>query len=155
MTLVLMKMQESRPELREKSHSPAAITADVTRRFIPRRWLTTSVRADLTMFSHFLFGATTGALFGVMTPKVSRATTARHPPAPPWGRGVLFGLGVWAASYLGWVPVLGLRPAATKVSSARNAQMILAHVAWGAALALAYDELRRDGEKHWAGDRRV
>lgn len=50
-------------------------------------------------------------------------------------KGVVYGLGVWAVSYLGWLPALRLMPKATHDRSERNAIMIAAHLVWGYALS--------------------
>jgi NO-binding membrane sensor protein with MHYT domain len=47
--------------------------------------------------------------------------------------GALFGLGVWATSYLGWLPVSGVRQPVTYDPVARTGLMVAAHLAWGAA----------------------
>jgi len=82
--------------------------------------------------AHFGFGAATGALFALW-------------PPPSVGKGVVFGLAVWAVSYLGWVPGLRLMPPATRQPARRNAIMIAAHVAWGLALGGVVAGLARRG----------
>lgn len=75
--------------------------------------------------AHLGFGASVGALYGL---------------ADPWpgvGRATLAALGVWAASYAGWVPALGLLPPATRDRPGRPAAMIAAHVVFGVALGVA------------------
>jgi hypothetical protein len=47
--------------------------------------------------------------------------------------GVMFGLAVWAGSYLGWLPATGIRHHAKEDPPARNALMIAAHVVYGGA----------------------
>lgn len=146
MTMVLMKSQEERPELRGRAHAPAALTADLTRGVLPRRRMSDGRKADLTLLAHFAFGAAAGALFGLAAGRLpGRAKT----------QGAAFGLLVWAVSYMGWIRALNLRPAATRVSGARNAQMVGAHLAWGTSLGLAFEELIRFGDRHWSGDRSV
>jgi len=54
-------------------------------------------------------------------------------------KGIVFGLGVWAASYLAWLPALGILPPATEAPPRRNAVMIAAHIVWGAAAGLLLD----------------
>lgn len=50
---------------------------------------------------------------------------------------------VWLVSYVGWLPTAQLFPSAQRVTLARNALMIAAHVVWGAALE-SYDRMFRD-----------
>jgi hypothetical protein len=86
-----------------------------------------------TLASHAGFGAAAGALFWPLF---------RGTRWPVIG-GVGYALGVWAASYFGWVPATGrLRPAHTHPPR-RNALMLAAHVVWGASLGLTSRALDR------------
>ncbi|MEJ7747935.1 MAG: DUF6789 family protein [Candidatus Limnocylindrales bacterium] len=76
---------------------------------------------------HLGFGAAMGAAFGV----IHRFT---QPIAPAAVQGVLFALGTWAVSYLGWVPALGIMPRADRDVPGRQPVMIAAHVVYGAVL---------------------
>ncbi|MDB5294329.1 MAG: hypothetical protein JWO31_312, partial [Phycisphaerales bacterium] len=84
--------------------------------------------------AHFAFGAAAGAAY---------AATAGRLPGPPAVKGSAFGVGVWAASYLGWLPAVGLLPPATEESARRNLIMIGAHVVWGAAAGVLHDRIAR------------
>src|SRR5687768_3494177 len=70
----------------------------------------------LSLVLHLGFGAAAGALRAALAPRSS---------------GVAFGLGVWAASYAGWAPALGLMPPPTRDRPGRPATMIIAHVIYG------------------------
>ena len=85
-----------------------------------------------SILAHFAYGATTGALFGLLE-KRSIIT------------GVWFGIGVWTASYLGWIPAAGILVPATRHPMRRNALMLAAHVVWGAALAAGLREIEEAG----------
>jgi putative membrane protein len=50
---------------------------------------------------------------------------------------------VWAGSYLGLLPVLGILSPATRHPTGRNALMIAAHIIWGATLGILTDYGRR------------
>jgi uncharacterized membrane protein YagU involved in acid resistance len=103
-----------------------------------------------TYAGHFAYGTTTGAAFGAMW------SVAPSPPsvAVGIGTGIAYGLGVWAASYLGWLPAVGLHPPATREPASRNALMIAAHVVWGATLGAITAGLARatDGEDGRSAD---
>ena len=86
-----------------------------------------------TLATHFGFGAASGALFGA-GPK---ALKEQYPIVT----GVGYGLCVWGASYLGWVPGMRLMPPATQQPAARNMMMIAAHIVWGATLGCALKAL--------------
>lgn len=92
-----------------------------------------------TTLSHFGYGAAAGALFTSMAP--GRGAVA----------GMLYGTGVWAASYLGWIPAVGILKTAARHPGERNALMIAAHLVWGAILALTARELDRAEESIFGG----
>lgn len=81
-----------------------------------------------TMLAHFAYGGLTGALFGLQR---DRGVIT----------GVGYGLGVWAASYLGWIPAARILTPATRHPMRRNAMMLAAHAVWGAILALGMREI--------------
>ncbi len=82
-----------------------------------------------TLLNHFAFGAGMGALYGALCANRSL------------GAGGLYGLGVWSASYLGWIPGTGILRPATSHPIRRNALMLVAHVVWGAALTWSLREM--------------
>jgi hypothetical protein len=73
--------------------------------------------------AHYLFGATMGGAFAAGAGQ-DRLTA----------KGIGFGLCVWTASYLGLMPAVGMKAAATREPPNRNLMMIAAHVLWGAVL---------------------
>lgn len=77
----------------------------------------------LAAAAHLAFGAGGGALYALL---------AARRPGPV--SGTAFGLGVWTASYAGWVPALGILPPPDRDRPGRPTAMILAHVVYGAAL---------------------
>ena len=89
---------------------------------------------DLTLATHFGYGALCGAVFASVMPKQPAAAVAS---------GVLFGLGVWAGSYLGWLPATGLRQPLRFDPIARSGLMIVAHVTWGVTAGLLLANHRR------------
>jgi hypothetical protein len=76
--------------------------------------------------SHFAFGAAGGALYGLLR-RVA-------PRAPAVSSGVAFGLGIWGASYRGWIPALDLLPAEERPGRRGTLVMIAAHAMYGATL---------------------
>ncbi len=86
-----------------------------------------------TYASHFGYGAAMGAGYAAIEPVL---------PGSPGLKGALFGFGVWAGSYLGWVPLFNMPTAAKDESRRRNAIMIAAHFVWGAANGVVYERLR-------------
>ena len=82
---------------------------------------------NLALAAHVGYGALTGALFA-LTPSLDPAKSA--------AAGALFGLGVWTASYLGWLPASGLRQPIKYDPVARTGLLIGGHLVWGVALGL-------------------
>jgi hypothetical protein len=94
--------------------------------------------AVATMAAHFGYAIGSGAAYSALAPHVS---------LPPVARGVAFALGLWAASYFGWLPAAGLYRPATRESAGRNALMLTAHVVWGATLGAVEHELAGRGRR--------
>jgi hypothetical protein len=84
-------------------------------------------RRALGWVTHFAFGAASGAVYAILR---------RHlrTPGGPIFHGAAFALGVWAVSYLGWVPALRFMPPADEDERARQPVMIVAHLVFGAIL---------------------
>ena len=77
-------------------------------------------------FTHLAFGALGGAVFGLLR---------RLVPGVPGGLlGVGFGLAVWAVSYKGWIPALGILPPPEDDRPGRPVVMVVAHVVYGLVL---------------------
>jgi hypothetical protein len=86
-------------------------------------------RQQATLAAHFGYGAATGALYAV-------AGGSRGPIA-----GAAYGVAVWAVSYLGHLPALGILEPAARHPLRRNALMIAVHLVWGATMAATVREL--------------
>ena len=94
-------------------------------------------KRDLGWLAHFGFGAAAGALYGVLRQRLPT-------PGPAAVHGSVYALGVWAVSYLGWIPALRLLPPATDDEPGRQPAMVAAHVVFGGLLgALVEPALRR------------
>jgi hypothetical protein len=64
--------------------------------------------------------------------------------------GALFGVGVWGASYLGWLPAVGLIQPAIRHPARRNALMLSVHLVWGLVTALTIQDFDRSRERAFA-----
>ena len=82
-----------------------------------------------TLAAHFAYGALSGAALASIDRK------------PTITSGIAGGVGVWAASYFGWIPAAGILKPASRHPGNRNKLMILAHVMWGSAFALTQRNL--------------
>lgn len=85
----------------------------------------------LSTLAHFGFGVASGALFAA----VARSRRARLP------LGIAYGLGIWLASYEGWVPRIATLPPAHRDRPGRPLVMAAGHVVYGTALACALNRL--------------
>lgn len=94
------------------------------------------------MAAHLAYSAGSGALYGL----IRRHTDGV--PAPL--AGAIFGVGVWAAAFEGWMPALGIMEATTDLPPLKRPPDILGHVIFGVATALAYEALGHvsDGNRH-------
>lgn len=81
-----------------------------------------AARCRWTQLGHYGYGALSGALYPAYVTTVG-STSLIHD--------ALFGVLVWAGSYLGWIPAFGVLPPVTRSSARRNTLMISAHIVWG------------------------
>jgi len=122
------------PDLRSPI-PPREITERATQMAGVRQDLSDGQRLGLSIAAHWAFGAATGAMY---------APLARHFHLPPLAGGIVFGLGVWASSYLGWLPAAGLYRSPSREPAGRHAMMVGAHVVWGAVLGILTEHLLED-----------
>jgi len=88
------------------------------------------------MMSHEVFGMTCGAGYILVRPLL---------PSSRYAAGLVFGGAVWAVSYLGYLPALGLYPAPDDDRRARLGVMVVAHAVYGVVLAEVDHRLTRSG----------
>jgi hypothetical protein len=132
MTLVMAGVREALPEDEQHSLPPRIVTERAAQAGGVAHRLDEPEKKAATTATHFGFGAAAGAVYGAVAPDL---------PFDPVLNGVAWGVGVWASSYLGWLPAAGLHPPAHRESAGRNAMNIGAHVVWGAILGLLTDQL--------------
>jgi hypothetical protein len=142
MTLFMELTHRALPDRERYPLPPRILSQRLTRKAGVEHELDEPEHRGLALASHFAFGAAAGATYGVVESQL-RYHLNRPLPVPPVARGVLYGLGVWTASYLGWIPATGLMSPATRHPARRNAIMIAAHVLWGATLGLLFDIQKR------------
>lgn len=124
MTLVMETLHERLPGEPPRPLPPREVVEGAAVKAGVHRELDERDMQQLTLAAHFGYGAACGAAFGLVAPRnVPTAIVA----------GMMFGLGVWAGSYLGWLPALGVRQSAMQDPRARSGLMITAHMVWGAA----------------------
>ena len=127
MTMVMEKLHEALPGEPARPLPPREITESIAAKAGLDDEIPETQMEDLTLAAHFGYGAACGALLGLVAPK--------H-PAGAIAIGMLFGLGVWAGSYKGWLPALNVRHDAKHDPPARTGLMVTAHLVWGAAAGM-------------------
>jgi hypothetical protein len=88
-----------------------------------------------TAVAHLAFGAGAGALYGGVAPRRARLAS-----------GMVWGLAVWAMSYLQVLPALRLMPTPGRDESGRQVGIAVSHVAYGASLGVLSAALQRHRE---------
>ncbi len=94
-------------------------------------------RRALGTAAHVGFGAGTGAAYGALRSK-------GWLPGPPAATGVAVAMGVWAASYAGWIPALGALPPPHRDRPGRQWAMLGAHTVYGAVLGTSMGRAKRN-----------
>ena len=136
MTVAMVAMHRRLPARQRYALPPRRITMRAAEKAGAKRHLDETQRTGLTLLAHFGYGAAVGGLFGLVAPR----QLSRSIPA-----GIGYGLLVWAGSYLGLLPALGLHRPATREPEQRNALMVAAHFVWGAAAGMLAPLMQRPG----------
>lgn len=120
----------------EKYHlPPRLITEEIAERVGMGDRLSENELIAVTVLSHFGYGAFWGWIYALFEHRI--------PLIPIW-KGALSGVALWAGSYLGWLPAMGILTSATRHPWRRNLVMIVAHVVWGVTLGEVTRKLNAD-----------
>jgi len=93
-----------------------------------------NVMRAATWISHFGYGAAMGSIFTeIKTSLPGNAAT----------KGAVFGVAVWAASYIEMLPALNILKPVKEHPIRRTGLMIAAHVIWGVALGITDEYLEK------------
>lgn len=133
MTAAMEAMHDLLPPHEQYPLPPRQITEHVIEKAGVDDNLQEHEESALSMVNHFAYGAATGAIYAAGLKAIGAKPTAAN--------GIIFGLGVWTASYQAWLPLAGILPPAHDQPARRNALMIAAHVVWGAALGLTLKKI--------------
>ena len=127
MTIFWEAMHERMPGEPPRPLPPREVAEALAVKTGASRHLTEQQVEWLSLALHFGYGAFTGALFGTIAPRRIGAGMAA---------GMVFGLGVWSASYFGWLPATGVRHSPRYDVPARTQLIMASHLVWGAAAGL-------------------
>ena len=133
MSAAMKKMKELLPWWQRAPLPPYRVTRQLEKAIGIEDKINDTQHQTATAVAHFGYGAAAAVPF---------AALAYRLPLPTTMSGILYGLLVWAGSYLGWLPIVGVMEPATKHPWQRNALMIVAHLVWGSTLGLIYGALR-------------
>jgi len=98
-----------------------------------------AVQDTLASALHVAFGVGAGALFGVVEERL-------EPAVPRVLAGLGYGTAIWAVSYAGWVPAVGIMAMPDDDRPGRPQSMLVAHWVYGVALVLILHRLRTGKE---------
>ncbi len=135
MTIFMLATQRFLPKRQQYELPPEMIVKDLSHKLHVRHHLNKQLILGATTASHFGYGAMMGTAFGPLQRRV---------PLPASAQGVLYGLFIWAASYLGLLPLLGISASGHKEPMRRNFMMIAAHIVWGASMGAMASLLFRE-----------
>ncbi len=129
MTLILFGVAPFLPHV--KAFPPKMAVKMVTEKAGLWQLLSARQRSWLSWGGHFGYGALMGSVY-VRIAKKYRVSGV--------GSGVAFGLAVWAGSYLGMLPALGIKQPLRKSYWDDHVQLVAAHLVWGAVLGWLVNE---------------
>jgi uncharacterized membrane protein YagU involved in acid resistance len=136
MTLTLFGVAPLLPDV--KAFPPRLAVRLVTGKAGLWQQLSARQRSRLSWVSHFGYGALMGGVY---------APVAARYGAGGAGSGIAFGVAVWAGSYLGVLPTMGIRRPVQKSFRDDHVQLVAAHLVWGAALGWLAKKLRKDSRR--------
>lgn len=137
MTLALFQFHRKLGGAHQEPLPPAILTEHVLEKTV-KTPDSKETQMESTMLSHMAFGAACGVAYSLLAP---------HVRGNPFVKGAGFALGVWGASYLGFIPALNLEPKAKNLNSQQNLMMVATHLVYGASLAYAEERFRKSGKE--------
>ena len=144
MTVAMVGLFRSLPRDEQYPLPPREITEDLIQKAGVEH-LDEEQLTGLSLLAHFAYGGLTGALYPLTFHHVKRPLL--------WGSG--YGLAIWGASYLGWIPALNVLSPATHHPANRRRLMIGVHIVWGASTVLIGERLSRQRHGDHAGQAKI
>ena len=130
MAVAFEVLRRTLPEHGRDPLPPRNVAVGLSRKLGFGKYLDEPRRERLTWAGHFGYGAATGAAYGAVDAALEQSNAPV--PLPPSARGATFGLIVWALSYVGWLPAVGITSPQFRRPLRQNTMLILAHLLWGA-----------------------
>jgi uncharacterized membrane protein YagU involved in acid resistance len=126
MTVVMQWLYNALPRREQYPLPPEEITV-VAEAKVFGRFLDEPQHMALTLFSHFGYGTVLGMVYSLVAEKI---------PFMPLLSGLLYGIFVWAGSYLGWLPAFRVLRPVSEFTPSRRSLLIISHLVWGGALGI-------------------
>lgn len=130
MTAFMLLMMRALPRWQHYDLPPEKLTDELAERAGVKQHMNKPQKVAVALVAHFGYGATMGMIYSLFMQK----GTLR--PFHFLLKGNVFGLAVWATSYLGLLPAMNMPSTAPKETPHRNLLMIGAHLIWGTTLGL-------------------
>ena len=142
MTAIMELVYRLLPSEEQYPLPPEEVETQLIEQNVLKRDLDTSEHMVVTYATHLGYGTLAGFAYSYLDTLL---------PLRPGAKGVLFGLGVWAGSYLGWLPAFGILKPVTQHPLRRTLLMIVAHIIWGLTAGLLLEHLEQ-AEHLWGSD---
>lgn len=135
MTLMMRKIAPAvvPDEMRPDGFAPAKVVTWAEAESGHPHALTESQEMKAAMVAHFAYGSGSGAVYGLLRSEL--------PDLPAPLLGAMFGIGLWAIGFEGWMPALGVQERTTEKPPEKWPMPIMGHVVYGATTAVAYESL--------------
>jgi uncharacterized membrane protein YagU involved in acid resistance len=138
MSVVMTTVQRTLPAREQYPLPPKEITAKLADDVGIQDNLKEPELNALTMLAHYGYGALGGGAYALAEGVL---------PGRPAVKGMLFAMGVWTGSYLGWLPTANILKPVTEHPVRRTVLMITAHLVWGASFGVVEARLREGRAK--------
>lgn len=122
MTIAMEALFRRLPREEQYPLPPREITQDLMLKAGQDHYLNEELRTELSLLSHFAYGAFAGSLYPLALKRVSS----------PLLLGSGYGVAIWAGSYFGWIPALKILAPPNRHPARRRKLMIGVHLIWGA-----------------------
>ena len=138
MTVALFLIHDKLGKFEKSPLPPATISQESAERAQVADFLSPLARQNLTLVSHYAYGAVGALLYSILEKKLARKQNAAL-------KGGLYGTIVWLFSYYLETPMLRFRANAYDMPESRNGMMLAAHLVWGSVLGIALDAMTKAG----------
>lgn len=118
-----MRAFEGAASARPLGHLPPRRIGDRILAAVGAEAVSPKQRKIFATLGHYGYGGLMGAVF----PKLRQGHLVQSAPA--------FGVGVRAASYVGWLPAIGLHSSPRHMNLQRNISLFVGHIVWGKTFA--------------------